>query len=52
MGARSQVLITAAELADIMGAGDPVTIVDCNGDNWCRISKPRKGWVWGGDLNR
>lgn len=28
MGARSQVLITAAELADIMGAGDPVTILD------------------------
>jgi thiosulfate/3-mercaptopyruvate sulfurtransferase len=28
VGARSQVLITAAELADIMGAGDPVTILD------------------------
>ena len=37
---------------DYLTAGDPVTIVDCNGDNWCRISKPRKGWVWGGDLNR
>lgn len=28
MGARSQVLITAAELADIISAGEPVTILD------------------------
>lgn len=28
MGARTQVLITAAELADIISAGDPVTILD------------------------
>lgn len=28
MGARNQVLITAAELADIIQAGDPVTILD------------------------
>jgi len=31
--------------------GDPVTIVQCNDNNWCQISKPRKGWVWGDDLN-
>jgi hypothetical protein len=37
---------------DYLSAGDPVTIVSCNGDNWCRISRPRQGWVWGGDLNR
>ncbi len=33
-------------------AGDAVTIVSCEADNWCKISKPKKGWVWGGDLNR
>lgn len=35
-----------------LSAGDPVTIVKCNGDNWCQISRPRKGWVWGEDLDR
>jgi hypothetical protein len=35
-----------------LSAGDPVTIVSCNDDNWCQISKPRKGWVWGDDLRR
>jgi len=33
-------------------AGDSVTIVNCNGDNWCQVSKPKNGWVWGDDLNR
>ncbi len=33
-------------------AGDPVTITSCNGDGWCKISKPRKGWVWGEDLKK
>lgn len=37
---------------DYLSAGDPVAIVSCNGDNWCRISTPRKGWVWGDDLSR
>jgi hypothetical protein len=36
---------------DYLAAGDAVTIVTCNADNWCRISKPRQGWVWGGDLD-
>lgn len=35
-----------------LSAGEPVTIVSCNNSNWCRISKPRKGWVWGDDLSR
>ena len=35
-----------------LSAGDSVTIVQCNDNNWCQISKPKKGWVWGGDLNR
>lgn len=38
--------------AAYLQAGDPVTIVQCNENNWCQISKPRKGWVWGDDLNR
>ncbi len=33
-------------------AGDSVTIVTCGANNWCQISKPKKGWVWGDDLNR
>lgn len=37
---------------DYLSAGDPVTIVSCNDDNWCKISAPRKGWVWGDDLDR
>lgn len=36
---------------DYLSAGDPVTIVQCNDNNWCQVSKPRKGWVWGDDLN-
>jgi hypothetical protein len=35
-----------------LSAGDAVTIVSCNGDNWCQISKPRRGWVWAEDLDR
>ena len=35
-----------------LSAGDPVTIVSCNDNNWCRISKPTQGWVWGDDLSR
>jgi hypothetical protein len=35
-----------------ISAGDPVTIIGCNDDNWCRISAPHRGWVWGEDLNR
>jgi hypothetical protein len=35
-----------------LSAGDPVTIVNCDNNNWCRISTPRKGWVWGGDLDK
>ena len=35
-----------------LDAGDPVTIVSCNDNNWCQISKPERGWVWGDDLNR
>lgn len=35
-----------------ISAGDPVTIVDCNDNNWCQISAPQRGWVWGEDLNR
>lgn len=33
--------------------GDTVTIIACEdgGEGWCQISKPVKGWVWGGDLN-
>lgn len=31
--------------------GDAVTIVTCEGDNWCTISSPYSGFVWGDDLN-
>lgn len=33
--------------------GETVTIVRCEdgGEGWCQISKPMKGFVWGGDLN-
>lgn len=33
--------------------GETVTIVRCEdgGEGWCQISKPTKGFVWGGDLN-
>lgn len=34
-----------------LSEGDPVTIINCNGDNWCHISEPQDGWVWGDDLN-
>jgi hypothetical protein len=37
---------------DYLTAGDPVTIVGCNEDNWCQIRQPRRGWVWGDDLNQ
>ena len=35
-----------------LGGGDRVTIVTCenNGQGWCKISTPKKGYVWGGDL--
>ena len=32
-------------------AGDPVRILTCTNDNWCRINRPVRGWVWGDDLN-
>jgi hypothetical protein len=35
-----------------LSGGDPVTIVSCNDENWCRISRPQNGWVWGDDLDR
>jgi len=35
-----------------LSAGDPVSIVSCDDNNWCKISKPKKGWVWGDDLSR
>ena len=31
--------------------GDRVTIVQCRSD-WCEISEPMQGWVWGPDLDR
>jgi len=34
-----------------LNAGDAVTIVSCGGDNWCEISSPYSGFVWGDDLN-
>jgi hypothetical protein len=34
-----------------LNAGDQVTIVTCQSDNWCKISSPHSGWVWGDDLN-
>jgi thiosulfate/3-mercaptopyruvate sulfurtransferase len=45
VGARNQVLITAAELADIIQAGDPVTILDVR---W-RVDEPdgRKAYLEG-----
>lgn len=45
MGARNQVLITAAELADIIQAGDPMTILDVR---W-RVDEPdgRKAYLEG-----
>lgn len=38
---------------DYLDEGDTVIIVSCEdgGEGWCKISKPRKGYVWGGDLN-
>lgn len=33
-----------------LAAGDAVSIVSCNDDNWCQISQPVDGWVWGDDL--
>lgn len=33
--------------------GETVTIIECeeNGQGWCRITKPMRGYVWGSDLN-
>lgn len=35
-----------------LSAGDPLSGVSCNGNNWCRITRPQKGWVWGEDVDR
>ena len=36
-----------------LSAGDPVRIVQCGSpDNWCQISAPTAGWVWGPELDR
>jgi hypothetical protein len=35
-----------------LSAGDPVTIITCKPNNWCHISAPADGWVWGDDLDR
>ena len=36
-----------------LSAGDPVRIVQCGQPkNWCRISAPEAGWVWGPELDR
>lgn len=35
-------------------AGDPVTIISCTNEpdnNWCEISKPQHGFIFGADLN-
>lgn len=36
-----------------LSAGDRVTIVQCDEefDNWCEISRPTHGWVWGPELD-
>jgi len=40
----------AGNVAGYVGAGGSVTIVQCSG-NWCQVSAPKAGWVWGADLN-
>jgi len=42
----------AGEDVAYLSQGDPVTIVECNADDFCQISEPQAGWVWGPDLNR
>jgi hypothetical protein len=39
---------------DYLNPGDKVKIIDCpNGpENMCQISKPKAGWVYGGDLKK
>lgn len=36
-----------------LDAGDGVSVITCDdgGQGWCQISKPMRGYVWGGDLN-
>lgn len=34
-----------------LGQGDRVSVVQCRSD-WCQISEPIVGWVWGPDLDR
>ena len=43
----------AGSEVDYLDEGVEVTIVSCedDGQGWCKISRPRKGYVWGGDLN-
>ena len=43
----------AGNETDYLNAGDTVTIVSCedDGQGWCKISTPKQGYVWGGDLN-
>lgn len=40
------------EYLDYLAEGEAVTIQSCDANDWCQISKPRAGWVWGGDLKR
>jgi hypothetical protein len=40
-----------ANIAGYVGRGKSVTIVECDG-NWCEVSAPKAGWVWGADLDQ
>jgi hypothetical protein len=35
-----------------LSAGDAITIQSCDDDNWCQISAPQTGWVWGEDIRK
>ena len=52
----STTIYTKPEGSEIayLNDGDAVTIVSCEdgGQGWCKISSPKKGYVWGGDLNQ
>ncbi len=41
----------AGNEVDYISEGDPVTIRSCT-DGWCRITEPRRGYVWGEDVGR
>lgn len=36
----------------VLQQNDPVTIVTCRDDQWCQLSKPVNGWVWGEHIDR